>query len=48
LLAVYWGGELTGPEVEHLADAVKTRFSHLEAEVVYGGQPHYDVVASLE
>lgn len=48
IVTLYWGGELTATEAETLAAALRGRYPHLEVEVVYGGQPAYDIVASLE
>lgn len=48
IVTLYWGGELTAADADALAAALHVRYPHLEAEAVYGGQPAYDVVASLE
>jgi len=48
LATLYYGGEATAAAAEELARNIRQRFSSYEVEVVYGGQPHYDYIVSVE
>ncbi len=48
LITLYHGGETTASAASDLAVELRRRFPGHEVEVVYGGQPHYDYVASIE
>ncbi|MCS7276202.1 MAG: DAK2 domain-containing protein [Dehalococcoidia bacterium] len=48
LLTLYYGAEVTAQEAEALAQELGRERPGLEVEVVYGGQPHYPYLASLE
>jgi uncharacterized protein len=48
LATLYYGDSLHESEAEKLATALAEDFSHLEFETVYGGQPHYQVIFSVE
>lgn len=48
ILTIYYGKNTKRPEAEELADMVRQRYPHLEVELVYGGQPHYHYIASVE
>ena len=47
IASVYYGCEVKEAEAEELAQEIRDH-CHVELEVVYGGQPHYDYVISLE
>ena len=46
LVTLYWGGDVQEGETGKAADALRGRLP--EVEVVYGGQPYYQYIASLE
>ncbi len=48
LITLYYGADTTPVAAEALADQLRTGYSSHEVEVVYGGQPHYLYIASLE
>lgn len=48
IVTIYYGEEAAETEVQALADKIKARFSHLEVEIISGGQPHYPYILSLE
>lgn len=48
IVTLYFGNGLTADAAEILANAIRNRYSHLEVEVVEGGQPHYDYIISAE
>jgi DAK2 domain fusion protein YloV len=47
IVTVYYGAEIKGAEAQEIAQEIRDRY-HTEVEVVYGGQPHYDYIVSLE
>jgi DAK2 domain fusion protein YloV len=47
IVTIYYGAEIQGAEAEEIAQEIRGRY-HTEVEVVYGGQPHYDYIISLE
>jgi len=47
IVTVYYGAEIQGAEAEEIARGIRDRYQ-AEVEVVYGGQPHYDYIISLE
>jgi DAK2 domain fusion protein YloV len=47
IVTVYYGAEIQDAEAREIAQEIRDRY-HTEVEVVYGGQPHYDYVISLE
>jgi DAK2 domain fusion protein YloV len=47
IITIYYGAEIQGAEAEEIAQEIRDRY-HTEVEVVYGGQPHYDYIISLE
>ena len=47
IITVYYGAEITDIEAQETAQEIRDRY-HTEVEVVYGGQPHYDYIISLE
>jgi DAK2 domain fusion protein YloV len=47
IVTVYYGAEIKGTEAQEIAQEIRDRYQ-AEVEVVYGGQPHYDYIISLE
>jgi len=47
IVTVYYGAEIEDVEAREIAQEIRDRY-HTEVEVVYGGQPHYDYIISLE
>jgi len=47
IVTVYYGAEIEGAEAQEIAQEIGDRY-HTEVEVIYGGQPHYDYIISLE
>jgi len=47
IVTVYYGAEIKGAEAQEIAQEIRDRY-HTEVEVVYGGQPHYNYIISLE
>ena len=43
-----WGGDMTHGDALIAADALSRVQDGLEVEVVYGGQPHYHYLVSIE
>jgi uncharacterized protein len=48
LVTIYYGAESTAEDAEALAAEIHAVYPSLETEVVYGGQPHYTYIVSLE
>ncbi len=48
LLTLYYGENVTQEEARQTAKSIKERHSHLEIEVVDGGQPYYAYIISAE
>ncbi len=48
LVTLYWGGDVTHGDALIAADALSSVADDLEVEVVYGGQPHYHYLVSIE
>ena len=48
LITIYYGADLTPDQARAVADRVKGKYPDLELELVDGGQPHYQIIASLE
>ena len=47
IITVYYGAEIQDTEAQETAREIRARY-RAEVEVVYGGQPHYSYVISLE
>ena len=47
IVTVYYGAEIKGAEAQEIAREIRNRYQ-IEVEVIYGGQPHYDYIISLE
>ncbi len=48
ILTLYYGEGVTAQQAQETARCIKERYSHLEIEVVNGGQPHYAYIISAE
>ncbi|MEA1872393.1 MAG: DAK2 domain-containing protein, partial [Chloroflexota bacterium] len=47
IVTIYYGAEIKGAEAQEIAQEIRDRYQ-TEVEVIYGGQPHYDYIISLE
>ena len=47
VVTVYYSAEINGAEAQGIAQEIRDRYQ-TEVEVIYGGQPHYDYMISLE
>jgi dihydroxyacetone kinase-like predicted kinase len=45
---LYYGDEISEKQAEETAEEIRGKHSELEVEVVFGGQPHYDYIVSVE
>lgn len=48
LISLYYGADTTEQQANELAEELIKRYPDHEVEVVFGGQPHYNYIASLE
>jgi len=48
LISLYYGAGLTAIQANKLGDRVREKWPRVEVEIVRGGQPHYQFIASLE
>jgi hypothetical protein len=48
LICIYYGGDRTESDANKLGELVQTSFENHEVEIVFGGQPHYDYIMSVE
>ena len=48
LVTLYWGADVQEDEASNAADELRACIPGVEVEVVYGGQPYYHYIASLE
>jgi dihydroxyacetone kinase-like predicted kinase len=48
LVTLYYGADVDEVHAKALAEHIRERLAGYEVEVVYGGQPHYDYVISIE
>ncbi len=48
ILTLYYGEDVTRQEADETAKRIKAQYSHLEIEVVNGGQPYYAYILSVE
>ena len=48
IVTLYFGEDVTEQQAEDTARSIKEKYSHLEIEVVDGGQPHYAYILSAE
>lgn len=48
LVTLYWGHTTNEDEAQETSDLLQRILPNLELELVYGGQPHYNYIVSLE
>jgi DAK2 domain fusion protein YloV len=48
LITLYWGGKVTEKDAKKVGDGVRARCPGVEVQLVYGGQPYYDYLVSIE
>jgi len=48
IMTVYYGNKVDWADAERMLEAIRPLYPDLEIEVVYGGQPHYDYLISVE
>lgn len=48
IMTVYYGDVVDWADTEKLLDPVRSQYPDLEIEVIYGGQPHYAYLISVE
>jgi hypothetical protein len=48
VITVYYGKDTRSSEAEGVADKIRQQYPDLGVELVYGGQPHYCYIASVE
>ena len=48
IVTLYYGHDIFMTTAETLGEAIRSRYPHLEVEVVEGGQPHYSYIISAE
>src|SRR3990172_10743514 len=48
LVTIYYGVALSADQAKAVVDRVKGKHPHLVFELVDGGQPHYQLIASIE
>lgn len=48
LVSLYWGEEISLEDAEFVSKMVTQVFPGVDIELVYGGQPHYDLIMSIE
>ena len=48
LITIYWGENLAEEEAHTISTQIEARYPEQEVELVYGGQPHYDLIFSVE
>ena len=48
LICIYYGGDRTESHANKLGERVQTSFEDHEVEIVFGGQPYYDYIMSVE
>ena len=48
VITIYYGADTQSTEAEKVAATIRERHPQLQVEVVQGGQPHYNYIASIE
>jgi DAK2 domain fusion protein YloV len=48
LICIYYGGDRTESDANKLGELAQAAFESHEIEIVFGGQPHYDYIMSVE
>jgi DAK2 domain fusion protein YloV len=48
VITIYYGADTEPAEAEQVAAAIREQYPQLQVEIVQGGQPHYNYIASVE
>ncbi len=48
VITLYYGADTNETEAQEVSGKIQQKWPQLEVEVVYGGQPHYNYIASVE
>jgi hypothetical protein len=48
IVTVYYGKATRRSEAEEVVERIREKYPDLEVELIYGGQPHYNYIASVE
>jgi hypothetical protein len=48
VITIYYGSDINRSKAEGLAQEIGQQYPHLQLELVYGGQPHYHYIVSVE
>jgi dihydroxyacetone kinase-like predicted kinase len=48
IITVYDGADTDSAEAGELAESLRHQYPHLEVEPIFGGQPHYNYIISVE
>jgi hypothetical protein len=48
IITIYYGADTQGAEAEQIAEALRQKYPKLGVEMIYGGQPHYNYILSVE
>ncbi len=48
LVTLYYGADTRQGQAESLGERIREAFPQYDVEVVYGGQPHYNYIVSVE
>jgi dihydroxyacetone kinase-like predicted kinase len=48
VVTIYYGTDVKSREPVAIAKLIRKKYPHLEVESVYGGQPHYSYIVSVE
>lgn len=48
VVTMYWGADVTEDEARSAAEELRTAIPGMHTEIVFGGQPHYSYLASVE
>ena len=48
VITIYYGNDTTPSEANDIATRIRQQYPMLQIDLIYGGQPHYDYIVSLE
>ena len=48
VVTIYYGVDVEGSEPAAIVKSIRNKYPHLEVESIYGGQPHYSYIISVE
>ncbi len=48
IITVYYGADTDSAEADELAESLRRKYPHVEVEAIFGGQPHYNYIISVE